>query len=140
MNVFGYGRPWDDGGPTVFLSPWWIRAHWGRAFEIIELRDSGEGHGFVVLKKPPRGPSPSPRELEQTDAGEAREYRAIAQQVRQLQHEVVELRTALRSHAQSREERALDQRVHPVRRLARRLDRLRARLSRGAIDRSSAAF
>jgi SAM-dependent methyltransferase len=29
MNVLTADRGWDEGGPTVLLSPWWIREHWG---------------------------------------------------------------------------------------------------------------
>jgi len=27
MNVLNYGRSWDEGGPTVFHSEWWLREH-----------------------------------------------------------------------------------------------------------------
>ena len=37
MNPLLHGFPWDKGGPLAFNSPWWIRAHWGRAFEIVQL-------------------------------------------------------------------------------------------------------
>jgi SAM-dependent methyltransferase len=125
MNVFGYGRPWDEGGPNVFLSPWWIRDHWGRAFEIVELRDSEQGHGFVLLKKPTVGPSLSPRELEQMDAGEPRERPALERQVRQLQHEVIELRTPLDSHVESPYWRELGRRIDSMRSFAREVRRRR---------------
>ncbi|MDX6602252.1 MAG: hypothetical protein QOF13_1454, partial [Solirubrobacterales bacterium] len=39
-NSLLHGHPWELGGPVTFNSPWWIRAHWGRAFEILELRPS----------------------------------------------------------------------------------------------------
>ena len=94
MNVFGYGQPWDEGGPNVLLSPWWIRAHWGRAFDIVDLRDSGSGHGFVVLRKPASGPAPSPRDLERPEAGERREVLALQHDVEQLRREVRALRSA----------------------------------------------
>lgn len=119
MNVFGYGRPWDEGGPNVFLSPWWIRAHWGRAFEIVELRDSDQGHGFVLLRKAAAGPSPSPHELEQLEAGEPRECLALERQVRQLQHEVLELRTPLDSYAKSNCWRELGRGINALRSFAR---------------------
>ena len=41
MLALGYGAPWSAGGPMVFFSEWWIRAHWGRAFEVEHLRTSG---------------------------------------------------------------------------------------------------
>ena len=41
MNVLHHGRSWDQGGPAVFLSEWWVKEHWGRAFEILTLREEG---------------------------------------------------------------------------------------------------
>jgi SAM-dependent methyltransferase len=55
MCVLRAGQPWSIGGPTVFLSEWWIREHWGRAFDIVSL-DPGRDpwtHGWVVLRKRP---------------------------------------------------------------------------------------
>ena len=33
MNVLLQWQGWDDGGPCVLHSPWWLRAHWGRIFD-----------------------------------------------------------------------------------------------------------
>lgn len=35
MNVSAYDESFDAGGPNVLMSPWWIQAHWGRAFDIL---------------------------------------------------------------------------------------------------------
>ena len=57
MLVLNYAASWDIGGPMVLHSPWWIRAHWGRAFDILELRphgfiqEPGRGHGLVLMRK-----------------------------------------------------------------------------------------
>jgi SAM-dependent methyltransferase len=58
MMVLAPGQAWDAGGPMVFHSPWWVRAHWGRAFEILELGEAGfavpdpdRGQGLVVLRR-----------------------------------------------------------------------------------------
>jgi SAM-dependent methyltransferase len=59
MATFRENESWDLGGPIVFLSEWWLRAHWGRAFEIehLETRGFGQGdhgaQGYVVLRKRP---------------------------------------------------------------------------------------
>jgi len=55
MNVLGRNQGWDVGGPTVFHSEWWLRAHWGRAFEFVELRhgSSPGEHGIALLRKRP---------------------------------------------------------------------------------------
>ena len=37
MNVLRHSHPWDDGGPLVLISDWWLREHWGRAFEVVEI-------------------------------------------------------------------------------------------------------
>jgi SAM-dependent methyltransferase len=53
MKVLHRRQGWDLGGPTVFHSEWWLREHWGRAFEFVELRpgtNPGE-HGVVLLSK-----------------------------------------------------------------------------------------
>ena len=54
MNVLGPGMGWEAGGPMVLHSPWWIEAHWGRAFEILSIRPTGligTGQGVVVMRK-----------------------------------------------------------------------------------------
>jgi SAM-dependent methyltransferase len=53
MCVVRPGQPWSMGGPVVFHSQWWIREHWGRAFDIVSLDPGTEPttHGWVVLKK-----------------------------------------------------------------------------------------
>ena len=35
MNTLRRSQSWDVGGPTIFHSEWWVRAHWGRAFEVF---------------------------------------------------------------------------------------------------------
>jgi hypothetical protein len=84
-------------GPLVLHSPWWIRAHWGRAFEAVTLwpegftwpRKAGEtheevqrrlwaakpGHGVFVGRK--RAGSFSPADLTRDEPGDPREERAL---------------------------------------------------------------
>jgi SAM-dependent methyltransferase len=91
MNVLRPGQSWELGGPMVLHSPWWIREHWGRAFEIITLDPSGfasapdEGQGTVLMRKRPVPPSAD--ELEWPLPDEPRELRALAHNVRQLARE-----------------------------------------------------
>ncbi len=96
MLVIKYGNPWSFGGPSVLHSPWWIRAHWGRAFDIAGL-DSGALQGRrqrqdLVLMKRPLGPAPSVAELEDLKRGEPREVRALASALTQTRAELSELR------------------------------------------------
>jgi SAM-dependent methyltransferase len=95
MNTLLHGNPWDEGGPVAFNSPWWIRAHWGRAFEILELCpqvDDGEkiGHGYVLARKRPV--SLSEEDLKRLEPDEPREIAALKHQVRQLVEETVRIR------------------------------------------------
>jgi len=92
MNVLRYGNSWEQGGPHVYLSPWWIAEHWGRAFEILELRGAGfgrrdgaTGQGVVLLC--PKTERPTREELEQIDPDEQREIAALRHNIRQLQAE-----------------------------------------------------
>jgi len=86
MNELAHGRPWDFGGPLVVHSPWWIRAHWGRAFEILRLDEEGFwedwDQGFTVMRKRDRVLSIEDLELPEPD--EPRELLAAHENVRQL--------------------------------------------------------
>jgi SAM-dependent methyltransferase len=94
MIAVAIGKPWDVGGPDVLHSEWWLRAHWGRAFEIVQLQpweypESRSGHGFLVVRKDDRTP-PSREELERPEAGEQRELWALQFQVELLMAELAE--------------------------------------------------
>ena len=87
-NEILIGNPWDEGGPAVLHSPWWLRAHLGRAFEVVDLMpgtrpEAGLAHGLVCLRKDGR-PAPSADELERPDLQEPRELRSMRHNARQL--------------------------------------------------------
>jgi SAM-dependent methyltransferase len=95
-NEIGIGTPWSEGGPCVLHSPWWIRAHWGRAYEVIDLLPHTEverrfGHGLVCLRKDARKP-PGADELERPEPGEPRELGSLRHNVLQLTRELRHLR------------------------------------------------
>jgi SAM-dependent methyltransferase len=97
MNALLAGHPWDLGGPIVFISPWWLRAHWGRAFEIVELRpytggNPPAGHGLVLLRRKPVKLTVD--DLELIDPAEPREILALQHHIRQLRDETLDLRRA----------------------------------------------
>jgi SAM-dependent methyltransferase len=122
MNVLAYGVSWEAGGPMVLHSPWWIREHWGRAFDILELRPTSEwGEGAVAMRK--RDVKPTPEELERIDPHDERELLALRHNLRQVQREGVLVREAheaqLRAFEQSRSWRL----TRPLRGLGRRLRR-----------------
>lgn len=132
MNSLKPGLTWDRGGPCVLHSPWWIREHWGRAFEIDSLHPSGFGeedrslgHGFVLLRK--KEVAVSPRSLEEP-GDDPRERRALLHNLEQLQRESAELER-MNEHSRlllAQVERSLSWRVtRPLRRLSRLLSRRR---------------
>jgi SAM-dependent methyltransferase len=100
MNVLHYGRPWVDGGPAVFLSDWWIREHWGRAFDVVSIEHDGflpradwRGQGVVLLRK--RAVEVTVEELERIDPTDPREIDALKHNIRQLHHESWKARDAV---------------------------------------------
>jgi SAM-dependent methyltransferase len=102
MYCLNPGASFDQGGPNVFHSPWWLRAHWGRAFEILELRphagsERPAGQGLILMR--PNGESCSLMDLERLEPNEPREISALQHQAshsiaesRALQAELDDLR------------------------------------------------
>jgi SAM-dependent methyltransferase len=93
MNVLFPTASWDTGGPMVVHSDWWLRAHWGRAFEILELRPGDPtgppplyGQGVVVMRK--RRGTIAMEDLERPEPGEPRELAAARQNVLSLRREL----------------------------------------------------
>jgi SAM-dependent methyltransferase len=100
MMVLAPGQSWDLGGPMVFHSPWWLRAHWGRAFEVLSLTESGfavqdsdHGQGLAVLKR--KDVQLSPADLREI-SDDHREAPALAHNVDRLMGELEVLRPQLR--------------------------------------------
>jgi SAM-dependent methyltransferase len=65
---------------VVFHSEWWLREHWGRAFDILKVRSPGDGpapatQSHLVAQR--RVDALSPDELERIDPGERRELVAL---------------------------------------------------------------
>lgn len=124
MNVLAPGTPWDGGGPLIVHSEWWLRTHWGRAFEIVELRPGQEtgpppllGQGVVVMRK--RDGEFTRADLERPEPGEPRELAAAQENVATLRAEVEELAAENRMFAASRSWR-LGRPLRAVARVARR--------------------
>jgi SAM-dependent methyltransferase len=98
MNPLLYGNSWDLGGPIAFNSEWWIRAHWGRGFEIVSLMPHGggdppQGHGIALLRKKPV--ELTVEDLTRLEPDEPREIAAIQHNVEQLRDDTLRLRVAL---------------------------------------------
>lgn len=97
------GQSWDLGGPMILHSPWWIREHWGRLFEILTLSPYGfpgvagvAGHGLVLMRR--REVKLTAAELE-APSDDPREAVALAHNVSRLTGELEELRRASRPPA-----------------------------------------
>lgn len=98
MHVEHFGSGFEDSwGPAVYLSEWWLRAHWGRAFEMESIEPEGfpseevdepnrTGQGVAVLRKKPvavtpemlAAPSSDARELEAALHSRELVYRELA--------------------------------------------------------------
>jgi SAM-dependent methyltransferase len=92
MNVLQHTRTWDQGGPVVVMSDWWVRAHWGRAFEpVSELR---RFHNFTWVLMRRRDVELTPEDL-MRPADDPREFAALRSNIRQVQREVVYLTAQL---------------------------------------------
>jgi SAM-dependent methyltransferase len=93
MNVLRHNLPWELGGPVVFASDWWIRAHWGRAFEILDHLP--RLHNFTWLLMRRRDVELTPEDIERPE-DDPREYSAVRHNLRQVQREVELLSAQLR--------------------------------------------
>jgi SAM-dependent methyltransferase len=51
MNVLRRDQGWEHGGPVVLMSDWWVREHWGRAFEFVNVMSEFQGQTWVLLQK-----------------------------------------------------------------------------------------
>lgn len=84
MNVLRPDQGWDAGGPVVLMSDWWVRAHWGRAFEIVRVEPQVHGQTWALLRK--RDVELTPDELERPSDDE-REYGALRHNLRQVERD-----------------------------------------------------
>jgi SAM-dependent methyltransferase len=100
FNTVLHGNPWDVGGPLTFISPWWLKEHWGRAFDILQLLPyaarqcdgTPAGHGMALLRKRP-GHVSIP-DIDKPVVDEPREIRALQHNRKQLANELIALRHA----------------------------------------------
>jgi SAM-dependent methyltransferase len=83
MNVLRHDRGWDEGGPLVLMSDWWVRAHWGRAFEVLGIESVGQS--WALLRK--LDVELTTEDLERP-ADDPRELEALRHNLHQLQREV----------------------------------------------------
>lgn len=103
MAGIDFHKGWEVGGPSALLAEWWVREHWGRAFDVLrfEYPDDWFGHDFVVMRK--RDTVVSPEELERIDHQDPREHAAAAANLAILRHQQVTLGQELRDARTGRE-------------------------------------
>jgi SAM-dependent methyltransferase len=85
MNVLRHSADWDHGGPVVLMSDWWVRAHWGRAFEILEVVPNVHDQTWALLRK--RDVELTIEDLERPE-DDPREYLALRHSLRQVRLEL----------------------------------------------------
>jgi len=93
MSVHGSGRPWAAGGPMILHSEWWLRAHYGRAFDVVRFApEAAGGQDVLVLRRPDEGVSaPTRAQLSAPEDGEARELDAARHDVARLHRDYARL-------------------------------------------------
>jgi SAM-dependent methyltransferase len=90
-------RHWTGADMWVFHSEWWLREHWGRAFDVTAVARpprgpdgrSGITHSYIALRKRPV--TLTAAELERCEPSEPRELAGLQTNVRLLRAEVEEL-------------------------------------------------
>jgi SAM-dependent methyltransferase len=122
MNILRRDQGWEDGGPVVLMSDWWVRAHWGRAFNILEVAPNVHGQTWVLMRK--RDVDVTASYLERP-ADDPREYAALRHNLHQVEREreraLAELRAAYETSMAWRVTRPLRAATRIVRRLSQRM-------------------
>jgi SAM-dependent methyltransferase len=80
MNVLSHNQ-----GPQTLISDWWLREHWGRAFDVLEIAPRIHYQSWALLRK--RDVEVSVEELAEP-ADDPREYRSVRHNLRQAQREI----------------------------------------------------
>lgn len=119
MSVVQQNPDWDSGGPAVLISDWWVRAHWGRAFEIVQIAPQIHNMSWAVMRK--RDVQLTSEDLERPSE-DPREFRAQHHSLRLAQKNALALATRnqiLEQAIRQEYEQSLSWRVtKPLRRLA----------------------
>jgi SAM-dependent methyltransferase len=89
MNVLRHDHAASDGAPLVLISDWWLREHWGRAFEVVKIAPQIHNQSWAVLRK--RDVRLSLADLERP-GGDPREHAALRHNIRQLQRELEQVK------------------------------------------------
>ncbi len=98
MNVLCHDQSWEDGGPMVLMSDWWVTEHWGRAFEFVKVEQLVHGQTWTLLRK--RDVRITAEELA-LPGNDPREHSSLRHNVEQLQREKDRDVDDLRHHYES---------------------------------------
>ncbi len=122
MASIDFHKGWEVGGPSVLIAEWWVREHWGRAFEILrfDYPDDWFAHDFVVMRK--REVAVSAEQLEAVDSRDSREYESVVSNLEILQRQQKALGEELREAQRGRLAATDDLRRHQAE--VERLNRL----------------
>jgi hypothetical protein len=101
MNVLRHTQDWDAGGPAVLMSDWWVREHWGRAFEVLGIVPQIQNMSWALLRR--RDVELTTENLE-APGEDPREHRALRHNLRQVQRELSEITERERHERALREE------------------------------------
>jgi SAM-dependent methyltransferase len=85
MNVFRHTHPWSEGGPLVLISDWWLREHWGRAFDVLEIAPRIHNSSWALLRK--RDVTVTVDDLTRP-GNDWREYQALRHNLARAQREI----------------------------------------------------
>jgi len=95
MNVLRANQGWDDGGPSVLMSDWWVREHWGRAFEVLNVLPDVQWQTWVLLRR--REVRLTVADLEKP-SDDPREYLALRHNLRQVEKDRERVISELRGY------------------------------------------
>lgn len=85
MNVLRHNQGREQGTPMVMMSDWWVRAHWGRAFEMLHIEPQIHNQSWAVMRKV--DVELAPEEVQQP-GDDPREHLAVRENLRQAQREI----------------------------------------------------
>jgi SAM-dependent methyltransferase len=100
MNVLRHNHPASDGAPLVMISDWWMREHWGRAFEVLDVAHV-HNQSWPLLRR--REVELTLEELERS-SDDPRELAAVKHNLRQAQREIEALQAKAREDVAAAEQ------------------------------------
>jgi SAM-dependent methyltransferase len=101
-NVLSHDRDWEAGGPAILMSDWWMREHWGRAFDVLDVKPQFQNMSWALMRK--ADVEVTTEELERP-GDDPREYAALRHNLVQVQREINQNRLRAAITANEREAR-----------------------------------